>query len=94
MVNNCPYCGNYLSRPIRNGLTSCNNCNAIFQTTGENKLLSASWQLRRKNMGMEQFKFLSQLSNEDAKFVYYYVVEEGYSHEEFIQLVRHRKKLA
>jgi len=53
-----------------------------------NRLLGAAWELRKHPMGFEQFKFCTQLPQEEAQFVYHYVADEGLCHDEFLRVVQ------
>lgn len=89
MITRCPNCGQGLERPIKCGIKSCTRCRAFFEADMINTLLSASWELRKNpHMGYDQFQFNTQLSDEDAKFVYYHVAEECCCHDDFIRLLK------
>jgi hypothetical protein len=87
MLNRCPYCGNKLARPIRNGIKSCPHCHSFFTTTKNNQLLSAAWELRKSRTNLEQFKFYNELSDDESSWLYHFVVEEGYTHDEMCKII-------
>lgn len=93
MLCRCPSCGHELSRPILTGIKSCPRCCSFFEANHTNRLLGASWELHKNNnMGLEQFKFNAKLSDAEAEFVYRYIVDECYSHDEFLKLLRTKEK--
>lgn len=80
----CPHCGRYLKRPLKDGLSSCLLCNAIFESTYKNKLLSGAWEIiRGGDYGLDRFKFLSKLEDAEAEFVYNLIADQQYSIDEF-----------
>ena len=88
MISNCPFCGFQLSRQIKYGIKLCSHCNAIFETTHINKLLSAAWFLRKsRNVQLEQFKFFYDLTDEESDMLYKLVIEEGFTHDEVLSLI-------
>lgn len=81
----CPFCGTQLDRELRgDGIADCLHCHRIFNSSKYNELLSASWVLRKSpNTGMDKFLFLTKLSEQDGIFVYAFIAENLYSHDEF-----------
>jgi len=58
------------------------------------RLLGASWELRKyPRLCLEQFIFRTKLSYDEAKFVYHFVAEEGYSHDEFQKFLATQDKI-
>ena len=89
MLNRCPHCGRNLYKALQDGLTSCVFCNAVFDSSRTNKLLSGAWELIRSGeMCLDRFKFYSKLPDEDAHFVYSYILEQQYTIDEFRQVVK------
>lgn len=88
MQTRCPNCGKELLRPINRGIKSCIKCHSFFEVNDANKLLGASWELRKYPiMGFDQFQFVSKLSVDDAHMVYKHVVDECCSHDEFLKII-------
>lgn len=50
MIYFCPYCGNNLERPLKDGISSCLKCKKIFDTSIKNNLLSAGWMIEKWNI--------------------------------------------
>lgn len=87
----CPYCGHNLTLPIIRGIASCNNCNRVFETSPLNRLLSAAWLIRRRHiqdhdMLIHQFGY----EPEEVALLQEYVIDNGYSHEDFLRILRER----
>lgn len=84
----CPFCGRRVIRAIRCGITTCNNCNRIFDSSSYHKILSAAWGVRRENIDdIECVKATYELTDEEADIVEKYVIMENYSHDDFIKIV-------
>lgn len=91
MLIRCPYCGSDLDRPIQFGIKSCKNCTSLFETTPENELLAAAWELKKSKIGIEQLMHRTKLSLDKANFVHNYIIEQGYSHDDFFKLVKGKR---
>ena len=89
MMHHCPYCGTNLRIPIMSGITSCNNCNRVFETSPLNRLLSAAWLIRRRHI-QDQDVLMYQFGYEssEAALLQEYVIDGGYSHEDFLHILR------
>ena len=73
----------------------CEQCRAFFEANDTNKLLSAAWELRKSHhLGLDAFKFRSGLDDTESQFVYHYISELGYSHDEFLKIVKEDVALA
>jgi len=80
---------------VQSGLTSCKNCSSIFQANQENRLLSVAWALRKSRCPeKEKYRFLKFLTEEEVEFIYHHVVEEGYSHDDFLRKLRQQSQVA
>jgi len=49
-MNMCPFCGKFLSHPINDGITSCQNCNRVFDDSPRNRLFAAAWEHRKNHL--------------------------------------------
>jgi hypothetical protein len=80
----CPYCGHSLPHPIIHGISSCNNCDRIFESSTYHRILSASWLVRRHHI-TDQDTLIQQYNYEPwlADLVIDFVAEGCCSHEEF-----------
>jgi len=80
----CPFCGVEFYYELRDGIADCSHCHRVFDSSKYNQLLSASWVLRKQpQTNMEQFAFMTKLSPEDALFVYTFIGDHLYSHDQF-----------
>ena len=89
MINFCPFCGFRFKHPIDNCITTCDNCGRVFDTSPENRLLSASWACRKNHIDyIEVIKDVYKLSDEQAVFIQKYVIDGCYSHDELVKLIK------
>lgn len=89
MILVCPFCGSQISQSLNDGISSCNHCNQIFDSCLFNRLLAASWLLKNNNYhGVEQLISDTKLPEHEAIFVYSFIVENLYSHDEFIKVLK------
>jgi hypothetical protein len=88
MITVCPNCGFRLSKELANGLSQCNNCNKIFETSFLNELLSASWEARKNDLYVDTLGWKTKLDKDIVDFVHYFVCVKGYSHDEFLALIK------
>ena len=86
MIRNCPHCGHSLKKWLRDGISSCENCNRIFDSGDCHTLLAATWTARRTHVDSVEKLGLS-LSEIQAEFVQSFVVEGGNSHDEVLKIL-------
>lgn len=88
MIQYCPYCGHRIAKPITCGITSCSNCRRLFDSNLYHRLLSAFW-LAHKVPGLDRDRLTQQhfFSEADADLVLNFVVENGYTYQEFDKLL-------
>lgn len=85
----CPHCGHHLPRMLKDGITSCCNCRAIFDTCRFNQLLGLSWAVRKQHLTDPDFLINNfNATLDEADFVITYVADECYCHEEFVNLLK------
>jgi len=87
MINNCPHCGHGLPYALKDGLTHCPHCNRVFDSSDFNRLIAASWLVRRERASMERLQHQVGLSEDEAILVYTFVGEYCYSHEDFCKFL-------
>jgi hypothetical protein len=91
MIYLCPFCGRKVSRAIKDGITTCNNCNRVFDSSSYHKVLSAAWLARRDNLSdVECLKAAYELTDCEAKIIKKYVIDEGNSHDDLIRVLDHK----
>ena len=89
MIYICPFCGSSLPKRLNDGIAACTHCGRIFDSSTFNRLLSAAWILKKNpSLSLERIQFQSQLSESEAIFVYTYITEYGYSHDDFIKVMK------
>jgi hypothetical protein len=84
MLQVCPYCGTEIPETLVNGLASCLHCHRIFESNTLNRLLSASWMVKKNHYhGVEQLISDTKLAEHEAILVYSFINDSCYSVEEF-----------
>lgn len=88
MIKVCPFCGHSLQKELQDGLTSCCNCEQVFDANDFNKLLSAGWLVRKHHYNREQLKWHTKLDDELITLIMAFVSENSYSHQELLQFLQ------
>lgn len=84
MIRICPFCGHKLKNTISEGITTCSNCERVFDSCRKNYLLSASWMVRKWHIDLDSI----DLNEEDKKIIQEFIVEKDMSHDEFLKVMR------
>lgn len=89
MLLKCPYCGYNLPHPISHGISSCNHCNRVFDSSTYNCILSAAWLVRR-NCIRDREVLVNQYGYDFwlADLVIEFVSEGACSHDEFVEVLK------
>jgi hypothetical protein len=88
MIYLCPFCGKKVSRAIEDGITTCNNCSRVFDSSSHHKILSAAWMARRDNLfDVDCLKAAYDLTDCEAKLIKKYVIDECHSHDDLIKIL-------
>ena len=87
MIHLCPHCGRHLVRPIANGITTCNNCNRVFDTCTLHRILSGAWECRRNGHEYVEQIFGKCKLNESEAILVQLSIDRDYSHDEFLKHV-------
>jgi len=91
MIYLCPFCGRKISRAIQDGITTCNNCGRVFDSSSYHKVLSAAWMARRDSLTeIEHLKAAYELTDCEAGLIKRYVVDECNSHDDLIKILDHK----
>ena len=77
-----------MPQELKSGLSHCSHCGQVFDSSDFNILLAAAWQVRKDNLSFERLKWQLKLSEEFCIFVYAFVADHGYSHDEFIRVLK------
>jgi hypothetical protein len=89
MILVCPFCGTEIQEALINGLASCQNCKRVFDSCLPNRLLSASWLVRKNSYhGIAELISDTKLPEHEAILVYTFVVDNCYSQEEFQKAIK------
>lgn len=92
MINVCPNCGYSLQKELSDGISHCKHCNKVFDSNIFNEFLAAAWQLRKQEITVEQLEWQTRLDKDLVSFVHYFVSVLGYSHDEFLALLKKFQK--
>ena len=91
MIYVCPFCGRRISRAINNGITTCNNCHRVFDSSSYHRILSAAWSVRQDNISdLDAIKLVYELNDCEAQIVKKYVIDDTYSHDELLKVVNQK----
>lgn len=90
MIMFCPHCGHSLNQVVVHGITSCTNCNRVFDTNPFNRLLSASWLVRRKHIVVEEALMHYGYTREESELVIECVVDNCFTHEDFVKFLKEK----
>ena len=88
MIVLCPFCGYSLSEKLNDGISTCENCNRVFDSSDRNRILAASWAARRWHLNDAQVlesKF--NLTRDECCLINQYVIQLLYSHDEFSKML-------
>lgn len=91
MINYCPYCGCSLSHTITRGITSCNNCCRVFDSSPFNRLLSAGWMTRHRHYNCPELLMQHGYTFNESKLVIEMIHDKCYRHEDYIQALNDLK---
>ena len=68
----------------------CNNCHRVFDTSKMNRLLSAAWFARKRNvLSVNELEHLN-LCNDELEFIKQEVIIKGHTHDELLKLFKTR----
>jgi hypothetical protein len=89
LIYACPFCGRKLWKILCNeGITTCNHCGRVFDTSSFHKVLSAAWMARLHKISdplVMQATF--ELTDGEIGILRKYVLEEGYTHDELLKVL-------
>ena len=87
-MKTCPHCGFELLHELNDGLTQCNHCSQVFDSSDLNRLLSAGWLVRKNNFSIEQIKWHCKLDDDLCILVYTFVNDYSYSNQDFYAFLK------
>lgn len=89
MIKLCPYCGHSIGRTLIVGITTCDHCTQVFDSSDFNQTLSAAWIIRRWHIrDIETMKKKFDFSDIVLELVDEYVIKQGLSHDDFMKVAR------
>ena len=88
MIKLCPFCGHSISRILINGITTCDHCSQVFESSLRNQILSAAWVVRRWYIhDIDTLRKKFGYSEEVLNVVDTYVIQLGMSHDELLEVI-------
>jgi acetone carboxylase gamma subunit len=85
----CPNCGFSLNSYLTDGISTCLNCHRAFDTSKKNRLLSAAWCVRRRNLyDIDELKRYNNLTDKEWEFINHYIINEDLTHDEILKLFK------
>lgn len=89
MILVCPFCGADIPECLNDGIANCAHCSRVFDSSLPNRLLSASWLVRKRNYhDIQELISDTKLPEVEAILIYSLVSENFYSHDEVIKALR------
>jgi len=75
--------------PLKDGITSCENCPSVFDTSSRNLVLATAWLIRRWKLE-DKISLTSRcgISDSEFDFLNFHVVERNLNHDELISLLK------
>lgn len=94
MIKLCPYCGHSLSCPLDEGITTCDCCNLIFESSDFHRLLSAAWMVRNWHVyDADTLRHKFKFSDYIVDLVDRYIIQGDLTHDEFLKVAREETSL-
>jgi len=91
MIKLCPFCGHSIGRTLIVGITTCDHCSQVFDSSEINHTLSAAWIVRRWYIfDIETLKEKFDFSDPVLELVDKYVIKRGMCHDDFIKVAREK----
>jgi hypothetical protein len=88
MIDICPFCGRWLDKPIRYGVTTCQNCMRIVDGSIKNRLLSAAWACRKTNTSTEYIEYQYSLSKNYVDIIDRCLIKGEMCHDDFLREIK------
>jgi hypothetical protein len=89
MLRLCPFCGHRLGHPVEDGITTCTDCQRVFDTSPYHRVLSAAWLIRKQNLyNVEAIRgCMTCLTDCELKILERYIIEEDLPHDDFLKMI-------
>jgi hypothetical protein len=89
MIILCPFCGNKLKNKLQDGISSCDYCQRIFDSSSYHKILSALWISRNWHVhDLEIIQRHCELTAPEAAVVDKYVLQLDYTFDELVAAMK------
>jgi hypothetical protein len=88
MIYLCPFCGRDLDRKLTEGITSCQNCGRVFDSSPFHRILSAAWAISRWHTNLEKIVEKYDLEPTEINVLNHYVVGLDYDHEQLLKTIK------
>lgn len=89
MIFFCPHCGFQIKPPLADGLAACDSCERVFDTFNLNKILAASWLVRKWRLyDLHKIQEKCDLSEKELDIINECIVENDMTHDEFIKYLK------
>lgn len=88
MICLCPFCGYRVGRPIQDGISTCNHCQRVFDSSPFHRILSAAWLVRKQNLyNIDAVAGSCDLTPCELAVVEKFVVNEDYCHDDLLKVI-------
>lgn len=87
MIVLCPYCGEKLDKKLTEGITSCDNCLRVFDSSSFHRVLSAFWVVKKWNWCETSIQAKFNLTPEELLIVSELIVNQ-YTYDEFFNILK------
>ena len=89
MIYFCPNCGVRLKLPLKDGITSCENCPSVFDTSSRNLILATAWLIRRWKLEDKiSLEARCGINESQFEFLNHHIIENNLNHDELISLLK------
>ena len=88
MIYLCPFCGRDLDRKLHEGITSCQNCERVFDSSSFHRILSAAWAINRWHTHLEKIVEKYCLDALEINILNHYVIGLDYDHEQLLKTLK------
>ena len=91
MIYACPFCGRKVWKIVKDGISTCNYCGRVFDTSSFHRILSAAWMVRRHQITVpENIQASFELTDCEIGIIKKYIIEENYSHDELLKVLNRK----
>ena len=88
MIIACPHCGHDLDFPLKDGISSCEHCHQVFDTSPFNRILSACRYVRKHNIADLSRLEHHGLDEVDSLIALALAYDGDFSHDEIVKILK------